>query len=236
MKKLFLTSTLFFVFAIGIAQISPQERQVLLDFYTATQGDQWSQSWDITQPASAWQGVTIEDNKVIGLSLLFNNIQGALPASLGQLEHLKVLELSFNKLSGPIPQEIGELQNLETLALNANDLTGSIPSSLGNLTKLKQFHLSSNKLKGKVPASLAALSQLEVFNVFDNNLYGSLPLEIGRISTLEEMVVAENNFTNLEDFSVVLMTNAGVLDLKKQPTLTPATKSVIAIETSDDEN
>ncbi len=52
--------------------------------------------------------------------MLFNNIEGELLATLGNLKQLQVLELSFNKLSGTIPSELGNLINLNILAFNGN--------------------------------------------------------------------------------------------------------------------
>lgn len=233
MKKNILTSVLVLFCVVLTAQVSLKEKQALLDFYAETQGDQWLQSWDINTPVSEWQGVTVEDDKVTGISLLFNNVTGELPASIGDLVHLKTLELSFNKIEGALPESLGNLKKLQVLAFNGNTLTGTIPASLGNLTHLKQIHLSSNKLSGNVPSAINNLTELEVFNVFDNNLAGSLPVQLANNRNLKELMIAENSFTNTDIFSIVLMSNSGALDLEKR-TLVPSAKTVIAIETSDD--
>ncbi len=216
------------------AQISSSERQILLDFYTSTNGENWTHSWDLNQPAFEWHGITIEDNKVIGISLLFNNIEGELPSSIGQLKHLQVLELSFNKLSGEIPTELGKLLNLNILAFNGNDITGTIPSSLGNLSNLTQLHLSSNQLTGELPETIANLNLLEVLNVFDNDLSGNIPSQLAYSRNLKELIVAENNFEATNEFSALLLSNGASLDLKYFPLLLDE-KHIIAIE-SEEEN
>lgn len=223
------------VFSISSAQVAPAERQALLDFYHATNGDNWNQSWNIEKPVSEWQGVTIENNSVTGISLLFNNVNGVIPESIGTLSNLRILELSFNKISGELPESIGQLTNLELLAFNGNILHGRIPESIGNLKNLKQLHLSSNFLTGELPGSMIYLKNLEVFNVFDNKLSGELPSGLSSIKSLKEVMIAENDFTNARQFSVVLMSNTAQLDFNENGVV-PATKSVIAIESSEDDH
>lgn len=235
MKKLLLTPVLLLFCILLTAQVSQKEKQALIDFYIATNGEKWNQSWDLNTDVSEWQGVTVKDNHVTGISLLFNNITGELPSSLGDLSKLRTLELSFNNIEGTLPTSIGMLSNLEVLAFNGNSLSGELPATLGNLTKLKQLHLSSNTFSGVVPSSLNALTNLEIFNVFDNDLKGDLPVQLANNRNLKELMIAENGFTNTEMFSIVLLSNSGMVDLEKNFIVPPA-KSVIAIETSDDDN
>ena len=233
MKKSISTLLMLLLTVVLSAQVAPAERQALLEFYHSTNGKNWNQSWDITAPVADWQGVTVENNTVTGLSLLFNNISGTLPESIGELKNLRILELSFNRISGTLPASLGNLSKLEMLAFNGNALTGNVPESLGAIKNLKQIHLSSNFLTGSLPGSLKNLKNLEVFNVFDNKLSGELPSEISKIKTLKEVIIAENDFTNTEHFSVILMSNSASLDFNDTGVV-PAAKSVIAIETSDD--
>jgi len=220
-----------------LAQISESETTALQDFYTATKGNHWNEKWDLTKEVSNYDGVTIENGHVTEIRMLFNNLSGTLPASLSSLSELKVLELSFNQLSGEIPASFGDLKKLELLALNGNNLSGSIPQSIANLTNLKQLHLSSNQLAGALPTELGRLIKLEVFNVFDNDLSGALPLDLASNRNLKEFMVAENNFEPSSEISKVLMMNSsGNLDLNDTMNLIPSGKSIIAIESSDDEN
>ena len=237
MKKLFTTCLFSILFVGAYASISTKEKQALLDFYTATDGENWIHSWNINEPVNNWYGVTIENDKVVGLSLLFNNIKGSLPASIGDLENLRVLELSFNSISGALPDTLGNLINLEVLAFNGNNIIGNIPSSLENLTSLRQLHLSSNHLNGMIPESIGNLRQLEVFNVFDNNLVGTLPMGLANNLNLRELMVAENNLVDTSNVSAILLSNSGSkLNLNESNSITPAATNIIAIESSDDEN
>ena len=237
MKKAIFTCVCMFIASMVMAQVSKQEKQVLLDLYTATNGLAWNVQWDLEKPVDTWYGITVENNNVTGINLLFNNLNGMLPSSLGNLKNLKKLELSFNPVSGAIPSELGNLSKLEVLAINGTAVSGNIPESLGRLSNLKQLHLSSNQLSGTVPESLGELRKIEIFNVFDNDLYGTLPQGLASCPNLTELMVAENNFTNPDDFSVILLSNSGAkIDLlNNSPQLEP-TQSIIAIERDESED
>jgi len=64
------------------------------------------------------------------LTLTNNSLTGSIPASLGNLSSLGVLELSFNQLEGTIPHNLGILKNLWFLGLAHNNLLGNLPISL----------------------------------------------------------------------------------------------------------
>lgn len=85
----------------------------------------------------------------------------SIPASLGSLGNLQVLDLSKNQLTGAIPTALGSLSRLTSLALSNNSLTGNVPSALGNLTKLTNLDLSTNRMSGLI--SLQVARSLGVF-------------------------------------------------------------------------
>ena len=62
-----------FIASIVLAQVSKQEKQVLLDFYTATNGQSWTNTWNLDEPVTNWYGITVENNKVTSINMLFNN-------------------------------------------------------------------------------------------------------------------------------------------------------------------
>jgi Leucine-rich repeat (LRR) protein len=236
MKKILISLSFALLSLTLIAQVSQTEKQALLDFYLATNGENWVNTWDIKEPVSNWHGITVENNQVTGISLLFNNIEGTLPASIGDLNNLKILELSFNKLSGTIPVEIGQLTSLELLIINGNDLNGSIPATIGDLETLRELHLSSNRLSGFIPGTIGNLSNLEILNLFDNNLSGTLPIGLSNLTKLKKLIIAENGIIETKVFSsILLFKDDSDLNINNK-TITPLTKTIIASETSDDEN
>ena len=66
----------FFVTAYSFANISTNEKEALIALYNATNGSEWNSSWNLETSIETWYGVTVEDNKVVEISLQFNNLQG----------------------------------------------------------------------------------------------------------------------------------------------------------------
>ncbi|MEP2937327.1 MAG: Two component regulator three Y domain protein [Gilvibacter sp.] len=218
MKKLLILFAFFATTTSLFAEISTTQKNALVDFYYATNGDSWNTSWDLTSDVANWHGVTIQDSQVIGISLLFNNLTGTLPASLSDLTSLKTLELSFNNIEGFLPESLGNLSQLEILAINGNSLNGSLPTSLGQLSQLKQMHLSSNKLEGGIPTQFESLQALEILNLFDNNLSGKVPACLAKCSNLKQVLLAENDLQTDVEFSIIVLSAGSELDLRPKNT------------------
>ncbi|MXX96132.1 MAG: S8 family serine peptidase [Rhodothermaceae bacterium] len=138
--------------------------------YRATGGDNWNDNdkWDFTiMPTEdelyRWHGVDLFNGFLIWLFLSYNNLTGEIPAQLGNLLHLQMLNLSNNSLSGEIPSELGDLSQLQRLNLSRNTLTGPIPPELGDLSQLRRLEMHENALTGVLPRSLLQLDKLETF-------------------------------------------------------------------------
>jgi hypothetical protein len=102
---------------------------------------------------------------------------GEIPASIGNLSTLRLLNLSRNQLEGKIPASLGQISTLEQLDLANNSFSGKIPQELFNLTMLASLDVSSNRLCGRIPLG----TQFDTFNAtsFQNNkcLCG-IPLQV----------------------------------------------------------
>jgi hypothetical protein len=170
------------------------ERNALLALYNSTDGDNWSFSdnWLTGDPCiDSWYGVTCGEDDlsggpiVIGLDLVSNQLNGTIPAALGDLAGLGWLTLQENQLSGPIPAELGNLTILGELNLASNQLTGTIPGALGNLTSIGGvFSLADNQLTGAIPPELGNLTYMWELNLAGNQLTGAIPGSLANLSSL----------------------------------------------------
>ena len=137
------------------------DRQVLEFLYRAWNGDNWSDrtNWLSDAPLSDWAGVRTDGNgRVDYLFLRDRNLEGRIPASIGLLDRLFILDLSGNSLHGPIPPELGSLTRLRDLSLGDNDLSGPLPAELGDLAGLRYLYLRGTNLSGPIPDTFARLA------------------------------------------------------------------------------
>jgi len=201
MKKLALITTV--VLAVLTVAASPTgavddvERDALMALYNSTDGANWIQNdgWDTEDPYCSWDGVSCGLNYLGALVLLNNNLNGPIPAELGNLSSLGYLDLRNNQLSGPIPAELGKLSSLVGFWLNNNQLSGPIPAELGNLSSLGVLWLNDNQLSGPIPAELGNLSSLVGLWLNNNQLNGPIPSELSNLSNLLWLDLHNNQLT-----------------------------------------
>lgn len=150
------------------------EKQALVDLYRACHGPKWKvqTNWCSKEPIQRWHGVKVDLNGfVVGLTLPSNNLRGALPESIGSLQHLRVLDLRLNQISGFLPQGLAYCFKLEKVYLQANKLSGSLPSIIEELEELVVLDLRSNLLQGELPyQALEGLLKLKYLGLYSNNL------------------------------------------------------------------
>ena len=151
---------------VGAAEVAVRlpgsDRAVLETFYRATGGDDWkdNSNWLSDAPLGDWYGVRVDgDGLVKNLSLRNNNLTGQIPAAIGLLDSLFILDLSNNALTGPIPLSIGRLAGVRDLNLGRNEqLDGPLPPEMGNMTRLEFLNVSSTGLSGPLPETFSNLT------------------------------------------------------------------------------
>ncbi|KAM0934806.1 putative protein kinase RLK-Pelle-LRR-XV family [Dioscorea sansibarensis] len=130
------------------------------------------------------------------LDLHGNNFSGEIPLSIANLSSLQILDLSLNSLSGGIPESLIGFSRLESIDLSSNHLTGRITTSSTNLCRsLLHLNLSNNFLQDKIPPGIGKCVKLKTLLLNGNILEGRIPPEIGRIAALRILDVSRNSLT-----------------------------------------
>ncbi len=202
------------------------DRDALVALYNALDGANWQRdrNWLSDEPLSSWYGVDSDrDGRVTELNLGGIELSGEIPAEIGNLAELRVLDLSNNRLSGQIPAAIGNLLNLEELnlrgnkwrAANGEGLSGKIPPELGKLTNLKELDLSRHLLTGEIPRELGNLAQLERLHLDKNHLSGALPAELGGLTQLIHLWLGENDIAGAIPQEIGSLSRLLILDISQ---------------------
>ncbi|MCY4023994.1 MAG: hypothetical protein OXF32_11165 [Anaerolineaceae bacterium] len=173
-----------------------QTHAILMEFYHATDGDNWinNTNWGSSTYFSNWYGITgTTGHHVRSLDLSQNGLSGNIPPSLSELTLLNNLNLSQNRLTGTIPDSLTTL-DLWTLDLSHNELSGAMPVAWGNLDNLQLLNLSDNQLTGRLPIELGAMSKLGWLDLARNNLTGNIPGFLGNPRGLSGFYLSGNQF------------------------------------------
>ena len=188
----------------SMESILEREREVLLKFYNALNGNSWSSNygWNNKIPVSEWAHVTVNDAGRV-TKLIFDSeeqgLSGKLISDLKDLKELEVLRIDFlNGVTGNIPAELGELTKLKELTLKNGQLTGNIPESIFALTNLTKLNFYTNRLDGEVSEKIKNLSNLTYLDLSYNQLRGKIDLT--GLNCLESVFLSQNNLSGTLDF------------------------------------
>uniref|UniRef100_A0A804KR23 Leucine-rich repeat-containing N-terminal plant-type domain-containing protein n=1 Tax=Musa acuminata subsp. malaccensis TaxID=214687 RepID=A0A804KR23_MUSAM len=181
------------------------EREALLDFKAGV-GDTRNRlsSWT-GHHCCTWKGVACDTTTGhVHLDLSFNNFSGIrIPEFIGSFKKLRYLNLSSTQFMGGIPARVGNLSslyvlnmsygglnsipvsvvhqmtNLIILDLRSNLFNCSMPSSVGKLSNLTELYLGGNSLRGIISeVHFENLTRLQVLD-----LYGTMPAWFWNISS-----------------------------------------------------
>jgi|GEM_PF-671418 len=182
----------------SVSDLTCRERDslALVEFYHATNGANWTNTWDLTQAMHTWYGVGLSNTGCVDkLDLRENALSGTLPNAIGDFTEMRILYLQYNGISGQIPYQIGNLTNLEIIDLGDNNLTGEIPDAMSNMMGLIELSLQRNELSGTVPDAFWNKSDLEIIRLYRNHFTGTLPSTIGELVNVRHFGIGNNNFS-----------------------------------------
>lgn len=181
----------------------------LVDFYNSTNGPNWTNTWDLTQPLDSFYGVQITNNRITCLDLDGSpNCQNSIGSGGGNnlsgnlvdlnLTALNGIYLSGNQITGVIP-DFSSMPLLEEFKIQDNLLFGSVPN-FSSLPNLKVITLSTNQLSGSIP-DFSDIPNLEALHLAENQLSG-IVTDFTNLPNLEVLAISNNSFTGLiPDFS-----------------------------------
>mmetsp|Transcript_5023 Transcript_5023/g.6495 ORF Transcript_5023/g.6495 Transcript_5023/m.6495 type:complete len:1284 (-) Transcript_5023:486-4337(-) len=146
----------------------------------------------------------------------------SIPATIGKLTNLKILNLSQNNLDGIpaeirhlgeslqilnlsrcsllyIPTSIWTLKKLEVLNLSVNKFGGHqllpFPSDVGRLTNLEELVLSRSKIGGTIPSEIGNITNLKNLDCHGNSITGTIPSSFANLSILKRLDLYNNKLT-----------------------------------------
>ena len=200
-------SSLHVAFLDSIEGQHKREREALIAFYKALDGDNWinNENWCSDKPVSEWYGVFYENN-VKGLRLESNNLDGNIPLEISNLVYLNYLNLRENNIKS-IPDVFASLNNLTSIKLPS---IKNLPlESILRLTKLKELNLDLRGLEISSEITFEYLTELVNLEIFASGL--KMPLGINKAKFLTNVFLSgfEGEFpdlsglNNLYDLSIV---------------------------------
>jgi len=223
---------LFYCSSSIFASITPEEKEILKDFYAATNENRWDndQNWIIAEDPCDWYGITCLENNQFEIDLSGNDLRGTLPENFANLSHLTSLKLGIIQTYGHGPgtflnriklsKNFGNLPALTYLDLSQTGLE-ILPSSFGNLKKLTFLNLRKNQLKN-LSNNFGELTELTILDLSENQLT-DLPANFGNLKKLIKLSLLSNKLFSLpENFGDLLALTDLTLSHNNFITLSPS--------------
>jgi hypothetical protein len=176
------------------SEIKQREREILELFYSKCGGEKWknNKNWLSDKDVCTWYGISCSNGGLVDSILLAsNNLVGAVPEEVFELENLKFLWLYSNPISFSF-KGIGRAKRLSSLLLDSTKLKSL--DGIGQAYQLTDLDVRFNRIKGKIPQEISNLVKLESLSLSDNSFTGALP-SFNRMHQLKSLRAANNQIT-----------------------------------------
>ncbi len=187
-----------------------KDYDALIALYDSTGGNSWTNRtyWKTDKNVSEWYGITVDSGRIYKISLPNNNLSGAIPSQIGELDKLFYLNLRWNNINN-IPAEIGQCSALNYISLG-NNLFTQIPPEIGNLPVLRTLSLIESPLES-IPSEIGNISSLSRFEAYRTNI-SELPKELFNCKNMDTLVLSSNEIKSLAP-EINQLTKLTILDI-----------------------
>lgn len=176
--------------------VSNAERDALISIYNTTNGEQWSQTWDLTKDPRTWYGILVKNGEVQEINLKGNALKGTFPANLATFKYLKKLDLSNNQLSGEVSSGISAIPRLVRLDISNNHLSGDPTMAISNFLQLDEVSIGNNLFTiNNIDNLVQANAKVKVLDLSHLGLI-TVPQNIRTYSQLTDLNLSNNNITS----------------------------------------
>ena len=155
-----------------------------------------SSSWDPSESACSWEGVSCDESgSVTELNLQGLELQGQLPLDenlWSTLSSLQNVNLANNQVSGFLPPQLSAVEDLEYISVRGNNLESPLPSSWSELSNVRGIDVGNNNLYGDLPSDWSDLNSLVALDLSGNDFSGEIPESWNTLPNLEAFSVADN--------------------------------------------
>ncbi len=179
-------------------QVLPQDSLALVAMYQQLDGENWQrQQYWLQSPVSGWQGVQVENGRVVGLDFQQAGLKGELPQDIYALTGLGNLQIAGNQVTGILDDRISAMSQLESLVLHEPQLTVNFLPQLALLNQLRLLSLRDVEVDAVLPSNLGTLADLKVLEIVNAGLSGAIPASVGDLEELRDLDLSQNRLTGV---------------------------------------